>query len=125
MSSVDAINLIRTRIGMPNVLSQFTVSKDAFRPRIKNERNIELIFEGHYYFDIRRWKDAPVTMAGPLMGNVPEKVPVSPTYPTGYKYTRLPLSDDRQSRWFDAKYYLPFTSADYYKMRSFDPGQVW
>ncbi len=91
------------------VQAQFTTSKEAFRPRIKNERNVELSLEGHYYYDIRRWKDAPVTMAGPLMGNMAEKVPVSAEYPTGFKYTRLPLSDDRQSRWFDAKYYLPFT----------------
>jgi len=139
MTAVDAINFIRnggtsatgqaitrwTTAELAPVQSQFTTSTDAFRPRIKNERNIELSWEGHYYYDIRRWKDAPVTMAGPLMGNMAEKVPVSAEYPTGYKYTRLPLSDDRQSRWFDAKYYLPFTSADYYKMKSFDPGQVW
>lgn len=131
MTAVQAINFIRNGPGrwttaeLAPVQAQFTTSTAAFRPRIKNERKVELCFEGHYYFDIRRWKDAPVTMAGPLMGNVPEKVAVSPTYPTGYKYTRLPLSDDRQSRWFDAKYYLPFTSADYYKMKKFDPGQVW
>jgi hypothetical protein len=59
------------------------------------------------------------------MKNMPEKVPVSAENPTGFKYTRLPLSDDRQSRWFDAKYYLPFTSSDYYKMKNFDAGQVW
>jgi len=139
MTAVDAVNFIRnggvsatghsvTRWStdeLAPVQSRFTASKELMRKRIKNERNVELSWEGHYYYDIRRWKDAPVTMAGPLMGNMPEKVPVSSDYPTGYKYTRVPLSDDRQSRWFDAKYYLPFNSADYYKMKSFDPGQVW
>jgi hypothetical protein len=128
MSAVDAINKIRGRWNeteLAPVQSRFTTSTAAFRPRIHNERNVELSWEGHYYYDIRRWKTAPISMAGPLMANVPEKVEVSEQYPTGYKYTRLPLSDDRQSRWFDAKYYLPFTSADYYKMKAFDPGQVW
>jgi hypothetical protein len=139
MTAVDAVNFIRnggTSAGghavtrwptdqLAPVQTRFTASKELLRDRVKNERKVELSFEGHYYYDIRRWKDAPVTMAGPLMGNMPEKVPVSAEYPTGYKYTRLPLSDDRQSRWFDAKYYLPFTSADYYKMKNFDAGQVW
>ncbi len=128
MSAVDAVNKIRgrwTASELAPVQAQFTTTTAAFRPRIKNERSVELSFEGHYYYDIRRWKDAPVTMAGPLIGNVPDLVPVSPAYPTGYKYTRVPLTDDRQTRWYDAKYYLPFTSADYYKMKKFDPGQVW
>lgn len=131
MTAVQAINFLRNGPGrwttseLAPVQAAYTANTAAFRPRIKNERKIELSFEGHYYFDIRRWKDAPVTMGGPLMGNVPEKVAVSPAYPTGFKYTRLPLSDSRQSRWFDAKYYLPFTSADYYKMKKFEPGQVW
>jgi hypothetical protein len=128
LSSVEAINKMRARwpsSELAPLQSQFTGSTETFRPRVKNERNVELAWEGHYFYDIRRWMDAPITMAGPLMGNIPEKVPVSSTYPTGYKYTRKPLSADRQSRWFDAKYYLPFMSEDYFKMKNFDPGQVW
>ena len=90
LNALDAINLIRKRIGQPDVLTKFTATKDDFRPRIKNERNIELSFEGHYYHDIRRWKDAPAAYTGPLMGVDIEKVPVSANYPTGFKYTRLP-----------------------------------
>ena len=125
ITAEQAINVIRTRIGMPDVLSAYTVSKDAFRPRIKNERNIELCFEGHYYFDIRRWKDAPVAYAGPLMGVDIEKVPVSTTYPTGFKYTRYALSADRQSSWKEAMYYLPFNTEDTYKMKNFVSNEVW
>jgi hypothetical protein len=125
MTSVQAVNMIRTRIGMPDVLTQYTTSKDAFRPRVKNERNIELCFEGHYYFDIRRWKDAPVCYAGPLMGVDIEKVPVTSSYPTGFKYTRYALSSDRQSNWKDAMYYLPFNTEDTYKMKSFISNEVW
>ncbi len=125
MTALQAVNLIRTNIGQLPVLSKFTVSKDALRPRIKNERNIELCFEGHYYFDIRRWKDAPVAYAGPLMGVDIEKVAVSPSYPTGFKYTRYALSADRQSNWKEAMYYLPFNTEDTYKMKNFVTNEVW
>ena len=125
MTAVQATNIIRARIGQPDVLAKYTASKDEFRLRVKNERNIELSFEGHYYFDIRRWKDAPVCYAGPLMGVTIEKVPVSATYPTGFKYDRYALSADRQSNWKDAMYYLPFNTEDTYKMKNFVSNEVW
>ena len=120
LTAVQAINLIRQRAGQADVQPQFTTTKEAFRSRIKNERIIELCFEGHYFFDIRRWKDAPVTMAGPLMGMSIKKVPVSSEYPIGFQHMRMPLPADRQSIWKDEMYYLPFYEADYYKMRNFD-----
>ncbi len=141
MTAVDAINFIRnggintagrsisrwTSDQIAPVQDRLTNDREVFR--IWNERKVELSFEAQYYFDIRRWKHAPVTMAGPLMGNMPEKLKEGEydpaIYPTGFKFTRLPLSDDRQCYWIDAKYYLPFTSADYNKIKNFDPGQRW
>lgn len=128
LSAVQAINTLRGRWDeseLAPVQARFSTDAEAFRSRIKNERNVELAFEGHYYFDIRRWMDAPRTMSATLMGIIPEKVNASDTYPTGFRYVRRPLPDDRQGRWFDAKYYLPFMSEDYFKMREFDPGQPW
>ena len=111
---------------MPDVLPEFAASKEKLRDRIKNERTIELCFEGaHYFHDIRRWKDAPAVMGGTVMRVDVEKVPVSTTYPTGYKYTRLPLSADRQVRWKEAMYYFPFNTEDMYKMKNFVSNEVW
>lgn len=126
MTALQALNRIRTRAGMPNVLPAYATSKDKLRDRIKNERTIELCFEGgHYYHDIRRWKDAPKIMGGTLYRMNVEKVPSSTTYPTGFKYTRMPLSSDRQTRWKEAMYYLPFNTEDMYKMKNFVPNEVW
>lgn len=125
MNAVQAINKVRARVGMPDVKSEFTSNKETFRPRIKNERIVELCFEGHHYFDLRRWKDAPAIMAGPLMGMDIEKVAVNSTYPKGYKYTRIPLPAERQSHWKDAMYYFPFNISDNYKMKNFIPNEVW
>ena len=57
------INKIRERArgGNPNVLPDITVSGEALRAKIQHERRIELAFEDHRYFDVRRWKIADVT----------------------------------------------------------------
>lgn len=65
MTAVDAINTIRNRVNMPNVLPEFTTSKEAFRERIRNERAIELMFENHRWFDIRRWMIADELFSDP------------------------------------------------------------
>ncbi|MFT3752617.1 MAG: RagB/SusD family nutrient uptake outer membrane protein [Paludibacter sp.] len=125
MTAVDAINVIRTRAGMPNVLLKFTVNKEVFRARIKNERTIELAFEGHYYYDIRRWMDAPQAYSTTLYGVVVEKVAVSNNYPTGFKYTRAPLVANRQVAWQEGMYYLPFADKDYKLMKNYVFGPKW
>lgn len=128
LTAVQAINLIRTRVGMVNVRAAYTGSTAVLRPRIKNERNIELSWEGHYYHDIRRWMDAPDAYSGTLIGMDIEKLPAgynTTTYPTGFRHTRRPLSGDRQIAWKDAMYYLPFNTEDNFKMKKFVPNVVW
>lgn len=53
-SAVDAANEIRGRVGMPGI--PYGLSCDEFRYRIHNERRVELAFEEHRFFDVRRWK---------------------------------------------------------------------
>ena len=125
MNAIDAINFVRARINAVPIQSQFTSSPEIFRERIKNERNVELAYEGHYYQDIRRWMDAPKAYAGPIMGVQIEKAPVTAEYPTGFKYTRYALEALRQSAWKDEMYYLPFNQEDNFKMRGFVPNEVW
>lgn len=131
MSSVDAINFMRNGPGrwttaqLAPVPVQNTSSKDVFRPWLKNERTIELAWEGHYFFDIRRWMDVGTVMSGKVMGVDIEKVPVSTTYTTGYKYTRVVLPSERQTVWKEAMYYWPFDKEDNWRMKNFVPNEVW
>lgn len=53
-SVYEAINQIRKRAGVANLPEG--LSKDQMRQRIRNERRVELAFEEHRSFDIRRWK---------------------------------------------------------------------
>jgi starch-binding outer membrane protein, SusD/RagB family len=128
MTSVQALNTIRGRVGHVDVPSAYTGNKDVFRPRIKNERTIELCYEGHYYFDTRRWKDAPMTCSTVNTGIDVEKLPdgYDPVaYPTGYRYTRVPIALDRQSAWYPFMYYWPTSLSDSYKMKTYVPNPLW
>lgn len=59
------LNLIRERAGIPQYGSAnlaAPVNQGDMRTRIWQERRIELAFESHRWFDIRRWKIAPQVM---------------------------------------------------------------
>lgn len=49
----EAVNMIRARAGMPNL--EMNLDKAKMRERIRDERRVEMAFEGTRYFDIRRW----------------------------------------------------------------------
>lgn len=56
------IDALRTRAGIPGVKASWALigktsfSQDEMRDIIRTERTIELAFEGHRFWDIRRWK---------------------------------------------------------------------
>jgi len=54
LTAVDAVNIVRNRAGMPNVTAAAS-GYESFQELIRNERNVELCFEGQYWFDSRRW----------------------------------------------------------------------
>ncbi len=74
-TAVQAVNLIRQRaksrvfgqeryrptlnLGMPALSTNIT--KEELDEAIRHERRIELMFEGHRFFDVRRWMIAPQT----------------------------------------------------------------
>lgn len=126
LTSLEAVNVVRNRIGMPDVRSEYTASQELFRERIHNERNIELAFEGNnYYFDIRRWKTAPQAMGQTLMGMYIEKCEVSPEHPVGRKYERRAIPQNRQCVWKDCMYWWPFPLSQANKLVNFKNNENW
>jgi len=62
------IHPIRIRAGVPDYLPEVYASQDEFRKKLKRERQIELMGEGHRYYDLRRWMDAPQEESTPIYG---------------------------------------------------------
>ncbi len=128
LTAVEAVNVVRDRVEMPAVLPEYCSGKDVFRDRIKNERAVELCFEGnHYWCDIRRWKDAPAIGRSTLYGMRATKLDAaSAAYPTGFKYERFALPANRQISWKnDGMYWFRFQDSDLLKMKNYTPKPVW
>ena len=125
LTALQAINVIRTKSGMPNVRAEYTGSKELLRPRIWNERCVELAFEGQFYYDdVRRWMILPQVMGSTIMGIIPQKT-TDPAWPDGFAYIRTAIPSDRQPAWEEGMYYLPFLNADALKMKNFVANPVW
>ncbi|MCC8186001.1 MAG: RagB/SusD family nutrient uptake outer membrane protein [Bacteroides sp.] len=54
----NALRTVRSRVGLPHTLLQ----GDALMEAIRNERHVELAFEGHRYWDLRRWERATIEL---------------------------------------------------------------
>jgi len=59
---------LRMRAGVPNYDFSVFSDKDVLRETLKHERQIELLGENQRYYDLRRWKDAPVEEAEQIYG---------------------------------------------------------
>jgi starch-binding outer membrane protein, SusD/RagB family len=103
----DYVNMIRSRpsVDMPLV----TESGTALLERYRHERRIELYFEEHRWFDVRRWKIAPEVLSLPA-----RKVDIVKDLVTGKKtYTYSDLLLFGQTRYFPEKmYYLPIPQTE-------------
>lgn len=89
------LNMLRDRAGMPDI----TESGQALVDRYRNERRIELAFEQHRYFDIRRWMIAPEAMGRNANGIVITDPLAGPV-----EYSRNKIQD---RAWNDKMYFLP------------------
>lgn len=64
----DYIEPIRTRAGLTQNLRLENLSGEELRDRLRNERKIELAFEDHRYWDVRRWRIAEEVLSVQTFG---------------------------------------------------------
>ncbi len=64
----DYIEPIRTRAGLTANLRLEPYSGTELRDRIRNERKLELAFEDHRYWDVRRWRIAEEALSIQVQG---------------------------------------------------------
>lgn len=115
------INLIRARTGVAMPALQTTnptgngyvaPTQDELRKRIRHERQVELCFEEHRFFDIRRWGIGETTFTTPIRGM---SITRTSTAPLAYTYSPFTV----ETRVFTAKNYLyPIAQAELYKAPS-------
>lgn len=67
LTAKKAMDQVRARAGIQMPPLPPGLSKDEMRERIRNERRVELAFEEHRFFDVRRWKIAMQTENKPVM----------------------------------------------------------
>ena len=69
-SAYDVIKAIRKRAGITDnaYLDACATDKDKMRELIRNERRIELCFENHRFYDLRRWKVDMSLLTEPAKG---------------------------------------------------------
>ena len=101
-TALTYLNLIRARAGMPNVTSAGGADLIA---KIQQERRIELCFEGHRFFDLRRWGMAE-TGNGDALGII-----ITPTNASNTTFSYQ--VDTVQTRvWEPSFYYYPIPRSE-------------
>ncbi|WP_040005996.1 RagB/SusD family nutrient uptake outer membrane protein [Fibrisoma limi] len=62
------VDRVRARTGVALPALSAGLSQAEMRERIRNERRVELAFEDHRGWDVRRWMIGPQTLGAPLLG---------------------------------------------------------
>lgn len=100
------LNRIRKRAGMPD----FTETGDALRKRYRNERRIELAFEDHRMWDIRRWAAGPEAHAPAIGVSIIYKMDPA-THITAIEPT-ITLKEVEKRTWLDKAYFFPIPRSE-------------
>lgn len=101
MSAREAVNVIRSRQGVDMPPLETGLSNSDFWTRYSSERMVELAFEGHRFWDVRRWKE------GESFKSV-DRMKITRNADGSYTYTR-----DTQNRLWDNKmYFFPIPQSE-------------
>lgn len=107
LSARAALNMVRNAANMPDI----TESGSAFTERLRNERRIELAFEDHRYWDIRRWK----------MGEKVQDIYGVKITKSGI-YTKVNV---QKRIWDDKMYLYPISQQEIYKNPQLGQNEGW
>lgn len=113
MSPVEAVNKVRNRedVKMPDFPSG--MSADEFVQKYRRERMVELAFEGHRFWDVRRWKD------GDSQKNIIEMQITK----NGDNYTYQRVTKSRY--WNDKMYLFPIPDSEMRKNPNLTQNPGW
>lgn len=107
MTAAQALNTVRTRAKQPNIATDLNATQ--FAERLENERFVELAFEGHRFYDLRRWKKA-----GDQKYRTIRSMLITKNADGSFTYT--PQSDtSTRSYWDDKMYLFPLAQSEILK----------
>ncbi|MCF8381585.1 MAG: RagB/SusD family nutrient uptake outer membrane protein [Bacteroidales bacterium] len=121
-TSLEALNKIRNRVGMPNLNAIYQNTTD-YMDRVRNERAIEFCFEGgHRWFDILRWHmlDEITSTYGV---HIEWNADIA-TYPTGYKFEKYEI-DVLKKSFTERNYFYPINPKEVYQYPEFEQNPNW
>lgn len=114
------IQPIRIRAGIPDYETGVYASPGEFREKLKRERQIELLGEGHRYFDLRRWKDVRAEESLPIYG-----CNTKMTEDEAVQFHRpVPISEI-QNRFIERTYFWPISIDELYRNRKLTQNPGW
>tara|TARA_B110001469_G_C9647403_1_gene328005 strand:+ start:181 stop:2013 length:1833 start_codon:yes stop_codon:yes gene_type:complete len=122
-SASSAINELRQARGLPAVDAIYNNQSD-FRKRVRNERYVELSFEGnHSFVDSRRWEwiDTPEYQETYKMKITEDETNNTTQYPTGYRFEKQFLEE---RPFYERLYLFPIPQREIDKASAFkqNPG---
>jgi hypothetical protein len=114
--ALRALNKVRERVGMPDVPADGGADRTLIE-RIRQEREVELAFEGHRYFDARRWMIGPeayqdakgVNVVGRLTSKDDPEAQQLVQHWYDYEYNVVTAE---KRRWRDKNYFVPIPKAE-------------
>ncbi len=102
VEALTYLNMIRERAGMPDLTS---AGGTDLMQKIQQERRIELCFEGHRFFDLRRWGIAE-TGAGNALGVI-----INPTNASNTSFS-YQIDTVEVRTWVPSFYYYPIPRSE-------------
>lgn len=107
-SAREAVSDVRARTGVEMPPLNIGLSEDEFWKRYTNERMVELAFEGHRFWDVRRWRE------GEKFQSITEMKIITKSGDGTYSYTR----NVKQRGWKDKWYFFPIPQSEIMKNRN-------
>ena len=116
MSAADAIDMTRMRAGLKS-LSEVRpqMTDDEFWDLYKSERMVELAFEGHRFWDVRRWKEASTHFTSI------DEMKLTLNSDSTITYTRQTVS----RQWDDKMYLFPIPQSEIQKNPNLEQNPGW
>ena len=129
LTSVDAINKLRDRVGMAHVHENYLANNNIYMDEVRRERAVELMFEGHRFNDLQRWL---------LLTEYPYNVKTSQEFDRVHEsnwYKENDPKDAQVANWreeviltrsFDTKHYwFPLPDSEVYLYEDFPQNPGW